>query len=143
MSENALPGVVNPAVVDTDVLSFWIKKDRRGDPYLQAVAGRTLVISFQTVAELLRWAAERNWGAKRRGELEEYLKRFIVDPYSLELAREWAEIMTEMARAGRPMKAGDGWIAATARLNGLPLVTHNRKDFEPVPRLEVISFAPS
>jgi predicted nucleic acid-binding protein len=50
--------------------------------------------------------------------------------------------MAGMAKAGRPMKAGDAWIAATARLIGAPLVTNNRKDFEPVPGLTVISFAP-
>jgi predicted nucleic acid-binding protein len=142
VSENVPPGVVSPAIVDTDVLSFWQRKDTRGAAYSRAVAGRTLVISFQTVAELLRWAAERNWGDRRRAELEEYLKRFLVYPYSLELAREWADIMAGMAKAGRPMKAGDAWIAATARLIGAPLVTNNRKDFEPVPGLTVISFAP-
>lgn len=143
VSDDALPGVINPAVVDTDVLSFWQKGDTRGGDYSRALAGRTLVISFQTVAEQLRWAAERGWGEQRRAELGTYLQQFIVYPYSADLAREWAEIMAATSKAGKPMSAGDGWIAATARLQGLPLATHNRKHFEAVPDLTIITFAPA
>lgn len=142
MSDTGFPGAANPAVVDTDVVSFWRRNDTRGDPYLQAVAGHTLVISFQTVAELLRWAEQHDWGDRRRADLERYLQQFIVYPYTFSLAREWARIMTEASKAGIPMKAGDAWIAATARLAGVPLITHNRKDFQAVRGLQVISFAP-
>lgn len=62
MSEEPTPQFVDPAVVDTDILSFWQKKDTRGGDYSAALAGRTLVIAFQTVAEQLRWAEERDWG---------------------------------------------------------------------------------
>lgn len=142
MSDGAPLGLADPAVVDTDVLSFWQKKDTRGSDYSAALAGRTLVISFQTVAEQLRWAEERDWGERRRGVLEAYLQQFLVYPYSADLAREWAAIMAATSKAGRGMSAGDGWIAATARLIGAPLATHNRKHFEPVPGLSVITFAP-
>lgn len=142
MSDEAPSGLADPAVVDTDVLSFWQKKDTRGSDYSTALAGRTLVISFQTVAEQLRWAEERDWGERRRGELEAYLQQFLVYPYSADLAREWAAIMSATSKVGRLMSAGDGWIAATARSIGAPLATHNRKHFEAVPGLALISFAP-
>lgn len=38
-----------------------------------------------------------------------------------------------------PISAADAWIAATALLYGVPLVTHNRKDFEGIDGLVVIS----
>lgn len=142
MSEEPTSQLVDPAVVDTDVLSFWQKKDKRGSDYSAALAGRTLVISFQTVAEQLRWAEERDWGERRRVELEAYLQQFLVYPYSADLAREWAAIMAATSKAGRLMSAGDGWIAATARLIGAPLATHNRKHFEAVPGLSLVTFAP-
>lgn len=87
MSEDPAPALVDPAVVDTDVLSFWLKKDTRGSQYSEALAGRTLVISFQTVAELLRWAEEHEWGEPRRQNLDEQLRQFMVIPYSMDLAR--------------------------------------------------------
>lgn len=142
MSDDPPPGLVDPAVVDTDVMSFWQKNDTRGRDYSAALAGRTLVISFQTVAEQLRWAEEHEWGERRRAELETYLQQFLAYPYSADLAREWAAIMAATSKAGRSMSAGDGWIAATARLIGAPLATHNRRHFEAVPGLTVVSFAP-
>ena len=42
---------------------------------------------------------------------------------------------------GHPINAGDAWIAATALRHDLPLVTHNRSDFEHIPGLAVISEA--
>ena len=143
MSEEPALGINDSAVVDTDVLSFWQKKDTRGAQYSAALSGRTLVISFQTVAELLRWAAQRDWGERRRRELEEYLKQFLVYPYTLGLAREWAEVAAATHKAGRQIAAGDAWIAATARLIGVPLATHNRRHFEAVPGLKLITFAPA
>lgn len=62
MSGDREQNILDAAVVDTDVLSFWQKSDTRGSPYSRELAGRTLVVSFQTVAEQLRWAGERNWG---------------------------------------------------------------------------------
>lgn len=135
-------GLIDAAVVDTDVLSFWQKRDTRGLPYSRALEGRTLVLLFQTVAEQLRWAMDRNWGDRRRVELEDYLRQFLVLPYSVDLAREWADIMVATRRSGRAISAGDAWIASTARLIGAPLATHNRGDFEAVPGLTVVTFAP-
>lgn len=130
-------------VVDTDVLSFWQKGDTRGRDYAAAVSGLTVVLSFQTVAEQLRWAAERNWGAPRREELERYLRQFVVFPFTFDLAREWAELMATSRKAGRTLSAGDAWVAATARLTGAPLATHNRNDFHGISGLTIITFAPA
>lgn len=44
-------------------------------------------------------------------------------------------------RRGRPIASGDAWIAATARLYAVPLVTHNADDYAGVDRLAVLSMA--
>ena len=49
-------------VVDTDVVSFLFKRDQRADLYRPYLEGNLLVISFMSLAELDRWALERNWG---------------------------------------------------------------------------------
>jgi predicted nucleic acid-binding protein len=54
----------------------------------------------------------------------------------------WAAITTEASISGTPIAVGDAWIAATALLYDFDLVTHNRKDFEVVPGLRVVSEAP-
>ncbi len=60
-------------------------------------------------------------------------------PIVPELCGEWAHIKSECRWKGKPIGSGDCWIAACARFYHIPLVTHNRKDFEMVEGLEVIS----
>ena len=47
-------------IVDTDVVSFLLKGDTRAQLYRPHLQGRTLALSFMTVAELYQWAFVRN-----------------------------------------------------------------------------------
>jgi hypothetical protein len=58
-------------VVDTDVVSYLFKHDCRAEVYRPHLTGRLLVASFMTVAELDRWALERDWGEARRARMEQ------------------------------------------------------------------------
>ena len=69
-------------VVDTDVVSFLFKQDTRGDLYTSHLRGHLLIISPMTRAELEVWALERNWGQRRRDEMQVHLKQFILAPLS-------------------------------------------------------------
>ncbi|MDR2115483.1 MAG: hypothetical protein LBP87_03785 [Planctomycetaceae bacterium] len=42
-------------------------------------------------------------------------------------------------RKNQPISIQDAWIAATALALGCPLLTHNAKDFENIPGLEIIT----
>lgn len=126
-------------LVDTDVVSFLLKQDRRVEPYQRYLSGRLLVLSFMSLAELYRWAEVRGWGERRKREMEMHLRGFIIPEHSHELCRTWARVMAQAQRHGRALSCADGWIAATAVLHDIPLVTHNRKHFEGVQGLEVIS----
>ena len=94
-----------------------------------------------TVAELERWAIQYRWGEHRLRWLRLYLNRFTVVPSSPDLCREWAELTVAAQGAGRRIECADAWIAATAVLYGVPLVTHNRNDYLGVPGLTLISHA--
>ena len=69
-------------VVDTDVVSYLFKHDSRADSYRPHLTGRLLVVSFMTVAELERWALERNWGEARSARMEQHLRNFVVYPFN-------------------------------------------------------------
>jgi tRNA(fMet)-specific endonuclease VapC len=126
-------------VVDTDVVSFLFKDDTRATLYQPHLSGRLLVISFMTLAELDLWALARRWGPSRRTALEAHLASFTVFPYDRDLCRWWAEVSDEARRSGRPIQSSDAWIAATAMLYGIPLVTHNPSDFAGVTGLSIIT----
>jgi tRNA(fMet)-specific endonuclease VapC len=126
-------------VVDTDVASFLFKNDSRASLYVPHLSGHMLIISFQTLAELELWALAAGWGVRRTQQLTRYLRRYIVQDSSTALCRRWAEVLDDARRRGRPIATADAWIAATALLLDLPLVTHNESHFSTVSRLRVIS----
>jgi tRNA(fMet)-specific endonuclease VapC len=126
-------------VVDTDVVSFLFKNHPIGIRYDPELAGRVPLISFMTVAEVERWGLQYRWGAHRLHWLRLYLGRFTVVPSSPDLCREWAGVMVAAQAAGRRIECADAWIAATAMLYEVPLVTHNRSDYLGVPGLSLIS----
>ncbi len=46
------PSVYDALVLDTDVCSFLFRQNRRGERYLPHLAGKTVCLAFQTMAEL-------------------------------------------------------------------------------------------
>ncbi len=126
-------------IVDTDIVSFLLKGDTRAQLYRPHLQGRTLALSFMTVAELYQWAYVRNWGDRKLTRLEEQLHRYVIVPFDNELCKQWASISVQRQRTGRPMSVQDAWIAATALRHNCPLVTHNSDDFSDITGLEVIS----
>jgi len=131
-------------VVDTCVVSYLYNEVPLADAYRGRIAGNDKAISFMTFAELYYGTLKRDWGDTKRNELLEHVARdYTVFPFNRRLCVQWAEVRDQTIRIGRRIKVGDSWIAATAMLYGLPLVTHNRKHFEVLePALEVISESP-
>jgi predicted nucleic acid-binding protein len=126
-------------VVDTDVISYLFKSDTRASLYRPHLDGHLPIISFMSLAELERWTLARGWGARRRQDLLNYLRRYLIEPSSPDLCRLWAEAMDSGRRAGKPISTGDAWVAATALAYGVPLVTNNPTDFAGVTGLTIIS----
>lgn len=126
------------AVVDTDVFSYAYRGDTRAALYAAHLSAGPLHLAFATVAELYRWAVRYGWGAARVNDLRNTIALYTVLGYDDATAWEWARVMS---LKGTPVAPGDAWVAAVALRHGLPLVTHNRKHFEPIPGLTVISEA--
>lgn len=126
-------------LLDTNIVSFLFKGDSRAGYYASHLEGRILTISFMTVAELFQWAAIRNWGARRRSQLESSLQNYTVLPFDIAMCRWWGEIRAQCRVAGQPISPQDAWIAAAALRHDLPLVTHNPDDFKVIEGLELIT----
>jgi len=126
-------------VVDTDVVSFIFKRDRRARSFRRHLLGQTLVISFMTLAELSAWPLIHRWGPTNRERLKQHLEKYAVYFADETLCDCWAEVVTRRRLRGKPIDIADAWIAATALALGVPLVTHNSRDFNAVDRLMVLS----
>jgi tRNA(fMet)-specific endonuclease VapC len=127
---------MDTVLLDTDVFPFVFKADTRARLYKPHLDGKRLAICFVTVAELYRWAIQRNWGARRIAELRTRLRQYLVIPFDDAMAWEWAAVSSIK---GHPIAASDAWIAAAALRHQIPLVTHNRKHYLNVASLTVIS----
>ena len=136
----------SPVLVDSDVLSEL----SRGHSIVTAKAraylerhGR-LTISAVTIFERLRGYRD----ALRRGRpFEEHLRQFqafaatcIVLPVDESVADQAATIWAQLGARARKA-VGDILIASTASANGLPLVTRNHQDFQPITRLDGVRLA--
>lgn len=126
-------------LIDTDIASFIFKGSNYAHPYQPLLSGQELALSFMTVAELFQWAILRQWGDRRLAQLEQYLANYVIIPVDQPLCRAWAQIRADRQTLGRIISPQDAWVAATAIRYNLPLVTHNIKDFQEIPNLQLIS----
>lgn len=126
-------------VLDTDVVSYLYKRDTRAELYRPHLNDPPFIISFMSLAELRRWTLERNWGERRKQELEDYLARYFVIHSEERMCARWAEAMNTARANGRPIAASDAWVAATAMFLDVPLVTHNGRHYSGVAGLKVIT----
>ena len=67
------------------------------------------------------------------------MQRYFIRYCDRALCLKWAEVKDQVQRKGKIIQTADAWIAATAKLHGIPLVTHNGKDFAQVEGLTVIT----
>lgn len=128
-------------LVDTDVVSFTFKQDSRAQLYESHLQGNFLIISFMTFAELKLWTLKNNWGKKRKNNFKEFLKDYIVIYPDENLCEVWAQIKADAHKYGNPIDTADAWVASVALYFDVPLVTNNRRHFQNVKNLKIISEA--
>ena len=126
-------------ILDTNIVSYLMRGGREAEAYAPHVQGKLLAIAFITVGELYFGAENRNWGDSKRKKLETMLRNFVVIPYDHEIARCYGRLVAERKRNGKPIAPNDAWIAACTVRHGVPLVTHDAKDFEGIAALKVIT----
>jgi predicted nucleic acid-binding protein len=124
-------------LLDTNAISEWQKP--RPNPGVTAWMANAdedeLFLSVVTLAEL-RYGIERMATGGRRRRYEKWLEhelplRFEGRVLSVNpgIADAWGRTVARCASVGRPISAIDGFLAATAEVHGLTLVTRNVQHF--------------
>ena len=126
-------------ILDTSIVSYLMRGGSEAEAYAPHVEGKLLAIAFITVGEMYFGAENRNWGETKRKQLETTLRNFVVIPHDHEIARCYGRLVAQRKRNGRPIATNDAWIAACTVRHGVPLITHNAKDFEGITALKVIT----
>ena len=124
-------------LLDTNAVSEWVKP--RPNPgligWMELADEDRVFLSVISLAEV-RYGIERLSAGARRNRLERWLRdelplRFEgrVLPIDNKIAEAWGRTMSRSEALGRPMDAMDAFLAATAEVHRLTLVTRNVSDF--------------
>jgi len=125
-------------LLDTNVISEVMRPapDPRVIGWLNQADAGQLHVSTISIAEIL-YGLDLLPAGRRRLGLEERVEAFLVQAFSQRImsfdqaaARHYGPLMADRRRAGRPMAAPDGQIAAIARSRAMALATRNYRDFE-------------
>ena len=120
---------MQPIVLDTDVASMLHRRKLTGSLATRLIGSEPL-ITFVTFGELIKWIEIRDWGARRREELANWLSHVPVLPGDEAVAVIWGRLSAAAIRRGRPRPVNDMWIAACCLAYGVPLATLNLKDYK-------------
>ena len=124
-------------LLDTNAVSEWVKP--RPNPglikWMESADEDRIFISVISLAEI-RYGVERMAAGRRRSRLEQWLRdelplRFEGRMLSVDIkvAEAWGKTVSRSEAAGSPIGAMDAFLAATAELYQLTLVTRNVSDF--------------
>jgi len=105
-------------LLDTTVLTY-LTDDRNPKPeWDEVIQGRTIVLSFVTVGEILHGTLRAGWSRKRIEAIEERLQRYPVIPGTIGVARKYAELrLAFFDQVGE----NDLWMAACALAQPEPI----------------------
>lgn len=117
-------------MLDSDAFSLLFVRrdtaDARIPGWRELLAGRRVLISFQTRAELLAGALARGWGERRTIELRGILDRTPTIGVDDGVIDANASLYAECRRRGHALHAkentADRWVAACAIAKGTPLL---------------------
>ncbi len=127
-------------LLDTNVVSEWVKPqpDPRVADWLVRADEESVFLSVITFGEI-RQGIELLAPGRRRDQLSAWLQDELpsrfggrILPLDREIAEAWGVVMARGRKAGASLSTMDAFIAATAAVHGLALVTRDVRDFAAV-----------
>ena len=124
-------------LLDTNILSDLVRNPQGRVASRIAEVGEAAICTSIIVAAELRFGAARRGSPRLTAQLERILAALDVQPFQAPADAAYAEVRTELERAGLPIGGNDMLIAAHALAAGWALVTDNEREFVRVPGLRV------
>lgn len=129
---------MNRVLIDTDILSYYFKGDkkviRNFETYIQHYD--LIEISIITYYEIIGGLMAKN-ALKQLSVFEDFIADNIVIPMTENSAKISAELYSNLRQNGKTVDDIDLLIAGIAIDNELTLITNNEKHFNRIPELRV------
>lgn len=127
-------------ILDTNFIIVAEREARRGltttiDRFFASRADESFFITFTIAGEL---ACGKS--ASPRRDWERLCRPYPVLPWSLEISWVYGELFRHLAARGGLIGTNDLWIAATALVHDMGVVTRNTEEFQRVPNLSVVGY---
>ena len=125
-------------VLDTNVISEPLRQapENQVTEWIDAQVLETLYLSAITVAEV-RFGLASLPAGKRRDGLQASLEKQVLPlfvgrvlPFDMSASQAYSELMAKARAAGLAIGAADGYIAATAKANGMMVATRDVRPFK-------------
>jgi predicted nucleic acid-binding protein len=124
------------ALIDTSIIIDHLRKRDKQKTMLFNIADRfDLFVSSITVFELFAGATDE----RKKNDIENIIGIAEVIFFSTDIAKEAGELYISLKKENRIFEIRDIFIAATAATFNLPIVTLNRKHFERIKKIKLLS----
>ena len=127
-------------ILDTNFIIVAEREAKRGltttvDRFFVGRSSESFYITFTVAGEL---ACGQSASPKK--DCERLCRPYPILPWSTDISWQYGEIYRSLASKGQLIGTNDMWIAATALVHGLGVVTNNGSEFSRVPNLPVVSY---
>jgi len=131
---------MNKYLLDTNVIIDFLKGKEEAVRTIKKIQNHLLHISVITVAEYNYGALKSEKIKETLGLFTDFCERAQITVVSIDrlVAEMFAQIQARLSKKGRLRPVFDLLIASTCIVNGLILVTKNKKDFIEIERLKVM-----
>lgn len=127
-------------IVDTNFVISMVREAKkpeagRAKAFLEQHTEEQFFMPFTVAGELAcgRSAADKqNW--------KRLCSPFALIPWTPDVLWQYGELYRHLQSVGNLIGTNDLWIAATALVHAMPLVTNNADEFRRVPGLEVLEY---
>jgi tRNA(fMet)-specific endonuclease VapC len=127
-------------ILDTNFIIVAEREAKRGvtttiDRFFASRVKESFYITFTVAGEL---ACGQSASPKR--DWERLCRPYPILPWSAEVSWQYGEIYRALAAKGQLIGANDMWIAATALVHGMGVVTNNVDEFSRISGLTVVPY---
>jgi tRNA(fMet)-specific endonuclease VapC len=129
-------------LLDTNIISYWMRGDRKLIHRIKGHSPSDLSLSTITLAEIYYGIAKSPLKKdERRWKIQRIREELTLFDFNENAAMTYGFIRASLERQGLPISERDLQIASIAAANDLCLVTHNTREFSRIQQLQVEDWA--